>query len=117
MKYLRGLVADKYLIPAINMKTFKILEKPGGILGFTFEDLGFLSLVSLVVFFFYNLLNIWFSLSGWWFMIALFVVISLFIVIKRSNKQKKPHFLLSRLAWLRTPRHFFINGKNCLKDD
>ena len=92
------------------MKTFKVLEKPSGIMGISFEDLGLLSSVSLAVFFLINLLNIWVSVPGWIFLVAILLVFGLFIFIKRSNKDKKPQYLLSRVAWLRTPRRIFYHS-------
>lgn len=98
------------------MKTYKVLEKPSGIFGIAFEDLGLLSTFSLTTFFLINLLNIWISVSGWFFLIAIFLVFSLFFLIKRSNKEHKPQHLLSWLAWLRTPRVIRINFNSVLDD-
>lgn len=99
------------------MKTFKVLEKSSGIFGITFEDLGILLTVTLVIFFFLNLLNIWFQIPGWLYLIAISSVGMLLIMVKRSNKQKTPQYLLSKVAWYRIPKCIYNHRYNSLLHD
>ncbi|MEK6480927.1 hypothetical protein WJR50_25520 [Catalinimonas sp. 4WD22] len=99
------------------MKSFKRLDKPTGIFGISFEDWGVFLSVSMVLFFVVNLLRNWIVLPKLVYPIILLVTIVLFIMLRRSNKQKAPMYLHSRVAWLLTPKKLYIIRPNLFQYD
>lgn len=94
------------------MKSYKNLDKPSGIFGIAFDDWGVFLSVSMVMFFVVNLLRNWMALPKAVYPIALLLTILLFIILKKSNKQKVPMYLHSRVAWLLTPKKLYIIKPN-----
>ncbi len=99
------------------MKSYKRLDKPTGIFGIAFEDWGIFLSVSMVMFFVVNLLRNLINLPKAVYPIALLLTIVLFVVLKKSNRQKVPMYLHSRVAWLLTPKKLFIIKPNPFNHD
>lgn len=99
------------------MKTFKVLEKPSGIAGIQFEELGFVLALTLTAFFLINLLGIWWQIPGWLYLLTLVSIVAMLVIIKKSNRQGRPQYLLSRIAWWRSPRKLYLHKPNYLLYD
>lgn len=99
------------------MKSYKRLDKPTGIFGIAFEDWGIFLSVSMVMFFVVNLLRNLIDLPKVVYPLALLFTIVLFVVLKKSNKQKVPMYLHSRVAWLLTPKKLYIIRPNFFRHD
>ncbi len=99
------------------MKSYKRLDKPTGIFGISFEDWGIFLSVSMVMFFVVNLLRNLIALPKAVYPLALLITIVLFVVLKKSNKQKVPMYLHSRVAWLLTPKKLYIIRPNLFRYD
>lgn len=99
------------------MKSYKKLDKPSGIFGIAFEDWGIFLSVTLVMFFVINLLRNIVDLPKTIYPVALVVTIVLFVILKRSNKQKVPMYLHSRIAWFFTPKKIYVIRLNQFTHD
>lgn len=99
------------------MKSYKNLDKPSGIFGIAFEDWGIFLSVSMIMFFVVNLLRNWIELPKTVYPVALLMTVVLFVVLRKSNKQKVPMYLHSRVAWLLTPKKLYIIRPNIFYHD
>lgn len=94
------------------MNTYKVIEKPSGIFGITFEDFAILMVVVLLTLFPINLLKVWFELPKWLTVVSYIIIIATYVTLRRINKKKVPGYLYSWLAYkLLTPKHLYINQK------
>ena len=92
------------------MNTYKVIEKPSGLFGITFEDAAILVGVMFLTLFPLNVLKIWFKLPSWLTLFSYALIVVTYIVLRRVNKMKMPGYLFSFLAWkLVTPRHIYID--------
>lgn len=97
------------------MKSYKRLDKPTGIFGIAFEDWGVFLSVSMIMFFVVNLLRNLIALPKVVYPLALLTTIVLFVILKKSNKQKVPMYLHSRVAWFFTPKKLYIIKPNLFR--
>lgn len=91
------------------MNTYKVIEKPSGLLGITFEDFAVLMGVVLLTLFPINLLKVWIALPKALTVASYLLILATYILLRRINKKKVPGYLYSWLAYrLLTPRHLYI---------
>jgi hypothetical protein len=98
------------------MKTFKVIQKPSGILGLTFEDLKFLLIFVMLGFMFLNFLNYVVKVPKLGYLAMIVACVMAVVFLKKANRKGRYFFVQSWLAWPLTPRRIYVRKKITLFD-
>lgn len=98
------------------MKTFKVIQKPTGILGLTFEDLKFLLIFVMLGFMFLNFLNYIMKVHKLGYLAMIIASVMAVVFLKKANRKGRYYFVQSWLAWPLTPRRIYVKKKITLFD-
>ncbi len=90
------------------MKTYKVIQKPSGILGLTFEDLQFLLLFFIVGMALLNFLNYVVKVHKLAYLGMIVSCILGIAFLKKANRKGRYFFVQSLMAWPFTPRRIYV---------